>query len=189
MIGFLKGQIFEMNEDSIVLNVNNVGYDVHVSTQTLSQIGVGQELSVLVHTVVREDAFLLFGFLSSAEKRLFLSLLKVNGVGPKLAMNVLSGAPLSRIVEFIENSDVKGLTSLPKVGKKTAEQMILSLKGQLVNSDDRAATEKTPLRTEISSALVNLGFKPTDVDKVVAEMQNPKDLETGIRQGLRALTK
>lgn len=188
MIAYLRGQIYSVGEDHLILDVSGVGYELSVTTETLVNVSPGQSVELFVYTAMREDSLQLFGFLSDNEKRMFLSLNKVNGIGPKMAMTILSGAPIARISSYIENSDVKGLTSLPKVGKKTAEQMILSLKGKLVISD-RLAVIKTPVRTEISSALTNLGFKQTDVDRVVDELEQNIDVETGVRRALQALTK
>jgi Holliday junction DNA helicase RuvA len=148
---------------------------------------------------LREDAISLFGFSSQFEKRMFLSLVKVNGVGPKMATKILSGASLEQISNWIEMGDVKALSSLPKVGKKTAEQMILSLKGKLVLSpDEPSAAKKVPTfnaaprfygpRAEILSALVNLGFRAQDAERVVSDFPEDIDLQAGIRQGLHSLS-
>ncbi|MGZ3727534.1 MAG: Holliday junction branch migration protein RuvA, partial [Pseudobdellovibrio sp.] len=128
MIGFLEGIVFDVSSDSFILNVNGVGYDISAPLQTLNDVQVllGQKMKVWIYSHVREDAFQLFGFLTKPEKEFFMQLLKVNGVGPKSALSVLSGAPVAQIQEWIEASDAKALSSLPKVGKKTAEQIILT---------------------------------------------------------------
>lgn len=199
MIAFLRGSILAVNTDSAVVDVHGVGYEVQASLDTLGQLqdyaGTPKEAHLWIHTHVREDAFLLFGFLTSADKEFFLSLLKVNGVGPKMAMNIMSGASTEQIVSMIENEDVKALSKLPKVGKKTAEQMILTLKGKLVlsattatNKSDSENIARDKAYAQVSSALVNLGFRNVDVDQAVSQLPQGLNLEDGIRQGLALLT-
>jgi Holliday junction DNA helicase RuvA len=188
MIGFLKGEVLSVDEDSAIVLVSGVGYQVTCSTSFLEELSTSKVTeNIWIYTHVREDNIQLFGFPSPANKEIFLSLLKVNGVGPKMAMNILSGCDEQRLMTLIETEDVKGLSSLPKVGKKTAEQIILTLKGKLV-IQDKSANKKAPVRTELHSALVNLGFKPQDVDHVVAGLPADIDFEEGIRQGLSALS-
>jgi holliday junction DNA helicase RuvA len=141
---------------------------------------------VYVHTHVREDQITLFGFSKKAEKELFISLNKVNGVGPKMAQKILSGAPLTHLVEMIDQEDVAGLSRLPKVGKKTAEQIVLTLKGKLHVDFD--LTGPTGARKDIVSALTNLGFKLNDVEKVVNQFSPDVTMEEGVKRGLAALT-
>jgi len=198
MIGFLDGVVFDVSLDHFILNVNGVGYDISASTQTLADVHVliGQPMKVWIHSHVREDAFQLFGFLTKPEKEFFLQLLKVNGVGPKMALSIMSGAHVSQIQDWIESSDAKALSSLPKVGKKTAEQIILSLQGKLVRIETKikgagAASSAKPLNEvhrQVSSALVNLGFKSQNVDQYIASLDPMITLEDGVRQGLQKLT-
>ncbi len=220
MIAYLTGNILEISMDSIVLDVNGVGYELTCSGQTLADVesqrgrwGVGasstpdsRKQQLFVYTHVREDALQLFGFSTIVEKKLFLSLLKVNGIGPKMAITILSGASSEQLEKMIEKEDVKALSQLPKVGKKTAEQMILTLKGKLVLKGDEKVTagkatskkdsqeiQKVSYANEtlhdISSALVNLGFKQPEVLEVVRKMPENVDLQEGIRQGLFALSR
>jgi Holliday junction DNA helicase RuvA len=185
MIGFLRGKVIEVGSDTAIINVGGVGYEINASQNTLINLTFGAETQVWVHTHVREDAITLFGFLQKIERQMFLSLLKVNGVGPKMGIKILSGASLEQLVSMIENSDVKGLSSLPKVGKKTAKQIILTLKGKLVIEDEDAPVGP---RGQIISALVNLGFKISDVEKVVKSFDVEIEVEEGVRQGLQRLT-
>src|SRR5690606_14478775 len=113
---------------------------------------------------------------------------KVNGIGPRVAIKILGASPLSVIINMIENSDVRGLSKLPKVGKKTAEQIILELKGKLVLAEEEKRKAAFGARADIISALVNLGFKLTEVEKVVNEMAPETDLQEGVRRGLQQLT-
>jgi holliday junction DNA helicase RuvA len=191
MIGFLKGQVIENADDSLVVEVAGVGYEVAVSQFTSAEYPVGAACQLFVYTHVREDQLNLYGFLNPTEKQFFLSLLKVNGIGPKMALNILSGASFDQIVERIENEDVKALSQLPKVGKKTAEQMILTLKGKLLVAPEGKKSTKTPkssMQQAISSALVNLGFRLQDVEIVVKDLPGDIDLQEGVRRGLAALT-
>lgn len=192
MIGFLDGTVFDASIDHFILNVGGVGYDILASSQTLADVHVmiGQNLKVWIHSHVREDAFQLFGFLTKPEKEFFLQLLKVNGVGPKMALSIMSGARVSQIQDWIENSDAKSLSSLPKVGKKTAEQIILSLQGKLVRIDAKvkgSGTQLNETHRQISSALINLGFKNQTVEQFIVSLEHTVTLEDGVRQGLQKL--
>lgn len=196
MIGYLKGELIEASLESALILNNGVGYEVLASQNLLSDFlgRVKTEVEVWIYTHVREDVLQLFAFAGPAEKQLFLSLLKVNGVGPKSALNLLSGASVNEIIQMIEAEDAKGLSKLPKVGKKTAEQIILTLKGKLV-IEDRVAPVAASAQLSLSkssqdirSALINLGFKPVDVEKIVAHLPAGIDFEQGLRQGLSALT-
>ncbi len=211
MIAQLKGFIQEVTVDSAVLDVNGVGYELVCSLTTLAELqadlmgGAGatakpsKPVLVYTYTHVREDALQLFGFATKEEKQLFTTLLKVNGIGPKMAINILSGGTVEHIFAMIESEDVKALSKLPKVGKKTAEQMVLTLKGKLViheptptkaaaAASSSFAKSLSPALRDISSALINLGFRPQDVEKVISQMPKEIDLQEGIRQGLSALS-
>jgi holliday junction DNA helicase RuvA len=195
MIAFLKGKIIDVNSESAVLDIGGVGYEIHCSLSTLAelQIKLGLETCVWVYTHVREDALVLFGFLTQSEKQFYLSLLKVNGIGPKMAINLMSGASVEAIIEMIENEDVKAISKLPKVGKKTAEQLILTLKGKLVLAPTEAkANSKSPSyhkpHSDVESALMNLGFKTADVQKVLSELPADILFEDGVRRGLALLS-
>jgi holliday junction DNA helicase RuvA len=195
MIGYLKGQVLEAGLETALLETAGVGYELTCSANTLSalQSHLGQAAELWVHTHVREDALQLFGFVDKLEKQVFLSLLKVNGVGPKSAINILSGTTQRELMTMIESEDVRGLSKLPKVGKKTAEQIILSLKGKLVLSEaHESGAMKAPAarsaHRELSSALINLGFRAQDVDRVVGQIAKDVDLESGLKTALAALT-
>lgn len=195
MISSLRGKIMAHDQEGIVtVDVNGVGYEVQCSTNSLEEIilqtsAAKTDVQLLIQTFVREDAISLFGFATLAEKQMFTSLVKVNGVGPKMAIKILSGATMNQLTQMIEAGDVKALSGLPKVGKKTAEQLVLTLKGKLVMSDEAAPRKASSKpKSEVISALVNLGFRLQDVEKVVEEMPVDLDLQNGIRHGLAALT-
>lgn len=189
MIGYLRGEITELQPEHVILDVQGVGYEIYCSSQTIAEIsqGSGKVLSLWIYTHVREDIIQLFGFQYREEKNLFLSLLKVNGVGPKSAIGILSGAPYDKLVDYIENADAKAISQLPRVGKKTAEQIILSLKGKLVRVVGKA-TPTSGSKQQVSSALINLGFKPQLVDEYVSQLTDELSVEDSIRSGLAKLT-
>lgn len=189
MIAFLEGEVLTKDDLTVIVKVGGVGYELLCSKNTLDELASGEQTSLFVYTHVREDALQLFGFKSHLEKQIFLSLNKVNGVGPKSAVQILSGARPEVIFEWIESSNAKALAGLPKIGKKTAEQIILSLKGKLVvASEDVTQKDFFGERRDIISALVNLGFRLSDVEKVVDQMDPETKLDQGIRTGLQALT-
>ena len=188
MIAQLKGRVFQSTEDTLLVDVNDVGYEITCSSTSQQDLLAQDSTRVFIHTHVREDAFILFGFSTLLEKRLFLSLIKVNGIGPKMAISILSASTIENIIQFIEDGNVKGLSSLPKIGKKKAEQIVLSLKGKLVMDEDQKSSTSFPARDDICSALINLGFKANDVTKVVESLPCSIDVQTGVRQGLSALT-
>ena len=188
MISVVQGKLFDLSSEAVTVMTHGLGYEVFCSQNTIADLETfkNKEISLFTHTHVREDALQLFGFLTRAEKQLFLSLLKVNGIGPKTAMTILSGSRTEQIINLIEKGDAKALSALPKIGKKTAEQIILALKGKLVLVEETSKT-KGPHR-EIVSALVNLGFKSIDVEKVVTDLPKDIDFQEGVRQGLATLT-
>jgi Holliday junction DNA helicase RuvA len=189
MIGYLRGKIIEVLNDSALIDVQGVGYEIHASANTLGDLTslLGKEIIIWVHTHVREDALQLFGFHSKDEKTLFLSLLKVNGVGPKMALSILSGGRPAQIQEMIEAGNAKALSGLPKVGKKTAEQIILTLKGKLVSIEE-TIRGRSESHTQITSALLNLGYKSQIVDQFVSTLPGDMTLEEGVRKGLQTLS-
>ncbi|HWU41994.1 MAG TPA: Holliday junction branch migration protein RuvA [Bdellovibrio sp.] len=189
MIGYLRGKIIEVMSDAALIDVQGVGYEIHASSHTLGDFQnlLGKDIIVWIHTHVREDALTLFGFHAKDEKGLFLSLLKVNGVGPKMALSILSGGRPAQIQEMIEAGNAKALSGLPKVGKKTAEQIILTLKGKLVSIEEGAKTKSETL-TQITSALLNLGYRSQLVDQFVSTLPMTVSLEEGVRKGLQTLS-
>ena len=186
MISYLKGSPISIGEENFVLDVKGVGYEIFCSRFTLEKVEEKREFSIFVHTHVRQDAIQLFGFTSMLEKKLFLSLITVNGVGPKMAIGILSGSTTDRIIEMIDKSDVQALTRLPRVGKKKAQQIVFSLKGKIV--EDRLIESAVSGRAEVVSALVHLGFRISEVEPVVEKMPGDVSVQEGIRLGLAALT-
>lgn len=189
MISYLEGQILEFDNNCLCMFTNGVGYELLCSSNTVDDFIGSNKVKAWVYTHVREDLLQLFGFSTKLEKTIFLSLIKVNGIGPKMAIQILSGASLDDITTWIDSGDAKALTSLPKVGKKTAEQIILTLRGKLVikNSSDKSPTS-SPLQKDVSSALQNLGFREQDIQQILPEIKNTQTLEEAIRRGLSLLS-
>jgi Holliday junction DNA helicase RuvA len=190
VIAYLKGTTIHLDLETAILDVQGVGYEVSCSTNSLDRLSLGQEAQLFIHTHVREDALVLYGFATANEKEMFHSLIKVNGVGPKLAVKILSGTTLDHFMEMIEDEDVAGLSKIPKVGKKTAEQLVLSLKGKLKIIENTDGPKKSIKGTnkEIFSALVNLGFKESEVQKVCDGLESGTSFEEGVRRGLSSLS-
>ena len=174
MIAHLRGTIFEKHPNRLVVDVAGVGYDVFVPLSTFYGLGdPGSEIALRIHTHVREDALVLYGFASRLEQDLFERLIGVSGIGPKLALAVLSGIEPSELVRAIERNDVARLTAIPGVGKKTAERLVLELKDRLPRIHapaagvDAATAEVPLLRDDLLSALMNLGYHRPLADKAV----------------------
>ncbi len=190
MIGRIQGILVEASQDAVIVDVQGIGYEVqpHARAHTELLTQLGEQVLLWIYTHVREDALQLFGFLSVEEKNLFLQLLKVNGVGPKLAQNILSGATAGEITNWIESGDAKALSKIPKVGKKTGEQIILTLQGKLVRIEEPAKQQKSKVLKEIQFALTNLGFKTAVVEEFLSTLSEEIEVEEGIRMGLSQLS-
>jgi len=164
MIALLRGQVFEKHPSRIVVDVNGVGYDVFVPLSTYYGVGeAGTGISLRVHTHVREDALQLFGFLTALEQTLFERLIGISGIGPKLAIAILSGIDSGELVGAVQRADVARLTRIPGIGKKTAERIVLELKDRLKDMASTpgavdTATTGDRLRDDLVSALENLGY-------------------------------
>ncbi len=198
MIASLQGTVDEKTGDEAVIDVQGVGYRVYVSLRTMARLPPeGQRVKLRVRTVVREDAFDLYGFATRAEEDLFLLLTSVSHVGPKVAMNVLSGMEPGELAHAIGSGDLARLTKLHGVGKKTAERLVLELKEKVRNLAVLPSAASAPSaqpaggqREDLISALVNLGYKPAQAEKA-AEAAEEKagegaPLDALIREALRA---
>lgn len=197
MIAFLRGRLLEKQPNRIVLDVNGVGYDVAVPLSTYYVLGEpAAEVSLRVHTHVREDALSLFGFATRLEQELFERLIAISGIGPKVALSVLSGIEPPEFVRAVQTGDVARLTSIPGVGKKTAERIVLELKDRLPRAvvatpvGDDAAPATT--RDDLLSALINLGYHRPLAEKAVdaaTKRSAGGDFEQLLRQALRELAR
>ena len=174
MIAFVRGRVLEKHPNRIVIDVNGVGYDLHVPLSTYYDVGEpGSEISLRVHTHVREDALQLYGFLTALEQLLFERLIAISGIGPKLAIAVLSGIDSRELVASVQRADVARLTRIPGIGKKTAERIVLEMKDRLGDIAPPDAGAGAPaqtadrLRDDLVSALENLGYHRPVAEKAV----------------------
>src|SRR5215472_1099204 len=159
MIAHLRGKLISKHPNQAIVETGGVGYDVTISVPTFSELpALNAEVSFFIHTHVREDALALFGFLRAQEKQLFEKLLSVSGIGPKLAITILSGMAADAMVAAIKGNNVASLTRIPGIGKKTAERMVLELRDKLdAFGAPEAAASASPVEEDVISALVNLG--------------------------------
>lgn len=169
MIGRLSGILLERDFSSCLIDVNGVGYEVAIPLSTFDKLPLeNREVTLLVHTQVREDAITLFGFATPDERKLFRKLIDVSGVGGKLALNVLSSMPVSTFCAAVSSGDVKALSRISGVGKRTAERLVVELKGRLEGTDPAAAAPvANSAAADACAALEQLGFKRDAVNKVV----------------------
>jgi len=202
VIAHLRGKIFEKSPNRIVVDVNGVGYEVFVPLSTFYGLGEpGADISLRVHTHVREDALTLYGFATMLEQELFERLIGVSGIGPKVALAVLSGIEPQELMRAIERADLARLTAIPGVGKKTSERIVLELKDRLPRGQVAAAIGGTAaaappaLRDDVVSALVNLGYhRPLAEHAVDAAMKTlgpspDAGFERMLKTALRELAK
>jgi len=174
VIAHLRGRLISKHPGQIVVETGGVGYELTISIPTFSDLpAAGAEVALQVHTHVREDALALFGFLRLEEKRLFERLIAVSGIGPKLAITILSGMPTEAMIAAIRGNDVAQLTRIPGIGRKTAERMILELRDKLeAFAPSVAATPAGVIEEDVVSALVNLGYQRGIAEKAVAASKN-----------------
>lgn len=202
MIGRLHGILLEKQPPEVLLDVAGVGYEIQLPMSSFYPLPeIGQEAIIYTHFVVREDAQLLYGFADKHERAMFRELIKVNGVGPKLALAILSGMSANQFVQCIHNDAVSSLVKLPGVGKKTAERLVVEMKDRLNNwagadlltpEADKVAFENTfingNVKDEAISALVALGYKPAIAEKVIKQVyKEGMDCEALIRSSLKSM--
>jgi Holliday junction DNA helicase RuvA len=196
MIAYLRGKLLAKHPNQVIVETAGVGYDVTISVPTFSDLPeVGAEVSLHIHTHVREDLIALYGFLRSSEKVLFEKLITVGGIGPKLAITILSGMAADEMVGAIRGNDVARLTRIPGIGKKTAERMVLELRDKLPEPGP-ASTPAVPAisatEEDVLSALVNLGYQRAAAEKALAVSTNngkPGSFDALFREALSALSK
>jgi len=174
MIGLLRGRLLEKRPNQVILDVGGVGYLVAVPLSTFAALGeLHAEVTLLIHTHVREDALALYGFLSQREKHLFELLLGASGVGPSLALKILSGMNVEELVPAIRTGDLARLTKIPGVGRKTAERMVVELKDKLeavaVEAEKPTPASPAGVEADVKSALTNLGYDERTADTALAE--------------------
>lgn len=198
MIGWLQGNIVDKQQPGkLVINVNGVGYDVETSLQTFFQVEtLPDPVSLHIHTVVREDALLLYGFVDKQERALFRALIKVNGIGPKVAVNILSSISPAEFIHCIYQQNTAQLTKLPGIGKKTAERLVIEMKDSISHFTQTDPTHLSQQKNasllreqdEAISALEALGYKSQEAIKVINKIDDGnKSCEQLIRQALQLL--
>ncbi len=193
MIAHIRGKLISKHPNQAIVEAAGVGYDVTISVPTFSELPqLGTEVSLFIHTHVREDALALFGFLRAQEKQLFEKLLSVSGIGPKLAVTILSGMEASTMVAAIKGNNVAALTRIPGIGKKTAERMVLELRDKLDAFGIPAATAvASPVEEDVVSALVNLGYQRPIAERALARLGSTADesFDGLFRKAMAALAK
>ena len=203
MIAQITGKLVLKSPNCIIVDVGGVGYELNVPLSTFYDLGeIGSETSLRVYTHVREDILQLFGFRTESEKRLFLLLMTVSGIGPKLAITVLSGLSAEELIQAIRLNDLARLVSIPGVGKKTAERMLVELKDKVATVAPPGLEERSArggstgsfdsFREDLISALINLGYPKALVEKTVLSLirETPEmSFEAALKQSLRMLSK
>jgi len=190
MIARLNGRLLEKSPPLIVIDCNGVGYEVEVPMSTFYNLPeLGQPVQVLTHMVVREDAQLLYGFGSEQEKNTFKQLLKVNGVGAKSALSILSGVSVSDLMLAVSQQEVSMLTRIPGIGKKTAERLLLELKGKLGADLITTGSASHDHASDILQALVALGYSDKEAALALKSLPPDVGVSDGIKMALKALAK
>ncbi|PWR00101.1 Holliday junction branch migration protein RuvA [Leucothrix pacifica] len=201
MIGMLRGKLIYRQAPDLMLDVNGVGYELQASMTTFYDLPeLNQEVTLHTHFIVREDAQVLYAFSSTNERELFRTLLKVNGVGPKMALAIVSGMTVNEFAERVRDGDVTGLTRLPGVGKKTAERLIIEMRdrlpkalpdlegqaGEQATIDTSSTGSPKDLEEEAVTALLALGYKPAEASRMVSRQANQGlSVEVMIRNALK----
>jgi len=193
MIAHLRGRLISKHPNQAIVEAAGVGYEVNITIPTFSELpGTGAEVALFIYTHVREDALALFGFLRAEEKQLFEKLISVSGIGPKLAITILSGMPAETMVAAIRGNNVAALTRIPGIGKKTAERMVLELRDKLESFGvAAAATAASPVEEDVLSALLNLGYQRPLAEKALARLGSTENehFDSLFRKALAALAK
>ena len=196
MIVKLAGKLLDKQAPCALIDVNGVGYEINVSLMTFVDLpSLGSDVEMHTHLVVREDSHTLYGFLTVHERSLFKALIKVNGVGPKMALGMLSGMTVDEFARAILNRDVSSLVKLPGVGKKTAERLVIEMKDAIDGVGLSGASEntitKSDIRLEAESGLLSLGYKAQDITKILNNLDynNASSSEDIIKMALQSIAK
>ena len=200
MIGCLIGEVLALEAPTVLLNVNGVGYEIDTPLTTFCQLQKGQKITLWTHLAVREDAQLLYGFLEAQEKTIFRTLLKVNGVGPKMALGILSTLSVELLIHTVEHEDINTLIKVPGVGKKTAERLMIELRDRFKAMSNEVSSSNSTMTqiqftgnsavAEAEAALQSLGYKPAETQKLInavkADFTEASDI---IRAALKSMNK
>ena len=200
MIGCLIGEVLALEAPTVLLNVNGIGYEIDTPLTTFCQLKKGQNITLWTHLAVREDAQLLYGFLEAQEKTIFRTLLKVNGVGPKMALGILSTLSVELLIHTVEHEDINTLIKVPGVGKKTAERLMIELRDRFKAMSNEVSSSNSTVTqiqftgnsavAEAEAALQSLGYKPAETQKLInavkADFTEASDI---IRAALKSMNK
>ena len=191
MIGRIKGMLIDKSPPIILVDCHGVGYELEVPMTTFYELpNIGNEVILLTHFIVREDAQLLFGFASAQERKIFKQLIKVNGVGAKVALSILSGITLNELMIAINQSESDLLVKIPGIGKKTADRLVLELKDKFKDIPVDGSPDSIPSQVDdIQNALLGLGYSLKDSVTVIRELPDEISVNDGIRQALKMLSK
>ena len=192
MIGRLTGVLLEKNPPQLTVEAGGVGYEVEVPMSTFYNLpATGERVALLTHLVVREDAHLLYGFATEAERRAFRQLLKISGVGARTALAVLSGMSVAELVEAVAAQESGRLVKVPGIGRKTAERLLLELKGKLGAEivSGVVVNRQRPATSDVVNALLGLGYSDKEAAHAVKQLPEGLSLSEGIRQALKILSK
>jgi len=197
MFAQLSGKLIHKSTEYLVIDVGGVGYQVQVPLSTYYELDEeGSDVSLRIYTAVRQEAITLYGFLTDDEKTIFTRVIQVSGIGPKMGIGVLSGLSAGEFVDGVIRADVRRISGVPGIGKKTAERIILELKDKIKTLSISAesielAAETSPLQEDVISALINLGYQKNKIEKAVAEIireNNPERFDDLLRRALRKLS-
>ncbi|AUR52247.1 Holliday junction branch migration protein RuvA [Aquella oligotrophica] len=198
MISILTGKLLEITPPQIILSCGGVGYELDLPISHIAQLpAIGHELQLYTHLVIREDAHLLFGFINKTERDCFRQLIKVSGIGPRIALALLSTMSSQQLQQAIEEADLNTLCLTPGIGKKMAERMLLELKGKLVGNIDFTPTNGLfnnkandgNIRKDIATALESLGYNSKEITQVIKQLPELTDISQGIKEALKLLGK
>ena len=183
MFEYIKGKLIDIESNYIIIDNNSIGYKIYTASPYSFEIGM--EYTIYIYQHIREDENSLFGFKTKNDRNLFLKLIDVKGLGPKMALPMLATGSTEGIIDAIERENILYLKKFPKIGDKVARQIILDLKGKLVSSNEVTPT----VNDELKEALSSLGYKNSDINKVVSKVDNSLSLEDQIKEALRLLLK
>jgi len=194
MIGRLRGILWEKSADRIVIDVQGVGYDVHIPLSTFLKLAkTGDDIDIFIYTHMTDNSFSLFGFFTEEERDLFLKLIGISGIGPKIGLNILSGIGASDLEEAIRNSDITRISLVPGIGKKTAMRIALELHEKLGKKEEVPDLKTIKVKEDLVSALLNLGFRRSEVEKAVGaalrDYGTDAEFETLLRESLKLLSR
>jgi Holliday junction DNA helicase RuvA len=193
MIAHLRGKLIARHPNQVIVDAMGVGYDVTISVPTFSELPpAGGEVALHIHTHVREDQIALYGFLRPEEKHLFEKLISVSGIGPKLAITILSGMPTDEMTSAIRGNDVARLTKIPGIGRKTAERMVLELRDKLppAGTDQvHVVASLSAVQEDVLSALINLGYQRASAEKALSTIEKNGSFDAMFRAALAVMSK